>query len=338
MTYQPTVLVVDDTPENIDLVVGLLGGRYRVLVATQGQEAIEVCQRQSPDLILLDVMMPGMNGHEVCRRLKADPRTRAIPVLFVTAMTDPENEETGLELGAVDYLHKPINAAILLQRVRIHLDLHNQQQALERMVRERTRELEATRAEIVMGLGRAAEFRDNETGMHILRMSHASFRLAQAAGFPEHEAELLAMAAQMHDIGKIGIPDHILLKPGRLSPDEWEVMKTHCAIGAEIIGNHNTPLLRQAREIALSHHEKWDGTGYPRGLKGEEIPLSGRIVALADVYDALVSKRPYKEAWSHEAATDYLRAECGRSFDPQLCPFFLEQMPAIREVNSRYQD
>ncbi len=333
-----TVLVVDDLPENIDLLAGVLRDRYRVLAATGGRDAIEVSQRQIPDLILLDVMMPDMDGHEVCRRLKSDPRTRAIPVLFVTAMAEQHDEEAGLALGAVDYLHKPVNAAILLQRVRIHLDLHNQQAALESLVAERTRELEDTRAEIVRGLGRAAEYRDNETGMHLLRMSHAAYRLTQAIGVPEPEARLLAIAAQMHDIGKIGIPDRILLKPGKFEPEEWEVMKSHTEIGAEIIGWHNSPLPRMARDIALTHHERWDGSGYPRGLRGEDIPIAGRIVALADVYDALVSIRPYKRAWSHEEAATYLQDQSGKAFDPQLLETFLGLLTEIRQVNEKYRD
>jgi putative two-component system response regulator len=279
-----------------------------------------------------------MDGYEVCRGLKTDLRTYGIPVIFLTSHTDANHEELGLKLGAVDYLHKPCHPAIAQQRVRIHLNLHNQNLALEEKIRERTSELEATRVEIVRRLGRAGEYRDNETGMHVIRMSKFCHRLALAAGIPPAEAELLQLAAPMHDIGKIGIPDHILLKPGKLDAAEWEVMKTHTTIGAEIIGHHTSDLLFLARTVALTHHEKWDGSGYPNGLAGEEIPIEGRISAISDVFDALTSMRPYKNAWTPVDAVNYIVGESGKAFDPRLVASFVSLQPEFARIRERYSD
>lgn len=335
---QGTILVVDDVPENITVLSGILRDHYRVIFATSGAGALEVVRKQPVDLILLDVMMPEMDGYEVCRRLKDNIATRAIPVVFVTALTDSSDQMRGLELGAVDYLHKPCHAAIVRLRVRLHIEQYNQNLALERRVCERTRELEETRIEIVRRLGRAAEYRDNETGMHVIRMSKTSHLLALAAGVPEAEAGVLLNAAPMHDIGKIGIPDVVLLKPGKLVGEEWEVMKTHARIGAEIIGEHDSELLRMARVVALTHHEKWDGTGYPQALAGEDIPLEGRIVSIADVYDALTSQRPYKRAWSSEEALTYMRSQTGLSFDPHLLNLFFGLVPQVEAIRAQYAD
>lgn len=333
-----TILVVDDIPENLELLVNILQGSYRVLATTNGPDALLTARRHRPDLILLDIMMPDMDGYQVCREIKADPHTRDIPVIFVTALTDARDEQIGLDLGAVDFLHKPTHPTIVRKRVRMHLDARSQALALEAKVRERTRQLEQSRIEVIRRLGRAAEYRDNETGLHVIRMSHSARLLAQAAGLPEAQCELLYLAAPMHDIGKIGIADRILLKPGKLDPQEWETMKTHTLIGAEIIGVQDSPLLSLARIVALCHHEKWDGSGYPNGLAGEEIPLECRIVSIADVYDALTSERPYKRAWTAEDALAYVRDEAGRSFDPMLIPLFLELHPKVREFSARHAD
>ena len=333
-----TILVVDDLPENLDLMANILRDQYRVLIATNGLDALATVRRYTPDLILLDIMMPEMDGYQVCRRLKEDPRSRDIPVIFVSALMEVSNEQTGLDLGAVDFLHKPCHPAIILRRLRIHLDALNQNRTLEAKVQKRTRQLEDSRIELIRRLGRAAEYRDNETGTHVIRMSQTTRLLAQAAGLPDTQRELLFLAAPMHDVGKIGIPDGILLKPGKLDAEEWAVMKTHTLVGAEIIGELDSPLLIMARTVALTHHEKWDGSGYPHGLAGAEIPIEGRIVSIADVYDALTSTRPYKHAWSSEEAIAYLQAETGRSFDPGLVPLFVDLLPQILEIGDRYRD
>ncbi|AZQ11906.1 Cyclic di-GMP phosphodiesterase response regulator RpfG [Shewanella khirikhana] len=329
-----TVLVVDDTPENIDILVGILGQDYKVKVAIDGPKALAVAQSSPPDLILLDVMMPGMSGYEVCRRLKQEPMTSHIPVIFVTAMAEVADETQGFELGAVDYITKPVSAPIVKARVKNHLALYDQKRLLEEQVRERTKELERTRFEIIRRLGRAAEYKDNETGLHVVRMSHYARLLSRQAGLPDPFCEMLYNAAPMHDIGKIGTPDAVLKKPAKLDADEWKIMQQHAEIGAEIIGEHPDPLLQMSRRIALTHHEKWDGSGYPRGLKGEEIPIEGRIVAIADVFDALTSIRPYKKAWTIEDTMALLESEAGKHFDPALVEHFktiLSEVIAIRD-------
>ncbi|MBF0322706.1 MAG: HD domain-containing protein, partial [Magnetococcales bacterium] len=270
----------------------------------------------------LDVMMPVMDGFEVCRRLKSDPGTRNIPVIFVTARNDSSDETHGLDLGAADYVTKPVQPAVVLARVRTHLALYNQNRNLEEKVRERTDQLNKTRLEIIQRLGRAAEFRDNETGLHVIRVSHYARLLGLAAGLSRESGELLFHAAPMHDIGKIGIPDRILLKPASLDPAEWEIMKTHAQLGANIIGDHDSDLLAAAKAIALTHHEKWNGSGYPQGLHGEDIPLYGRIIAIVDTFDALTSVRPYKKAWPLPSAFALVSKEAGLHFDPRLAEIF----------------
>ncbi|MEQ8263914.1 two-component system response regulator [Pseudohaliea sp.] len=335
-----TVLVVDDTPQNIDLLAGLLRPHYQVKVANRGRRALEIVRSPAqPDLILLDIMMPEMDGYAVCRALKADYTTRHIPVIFTTAKNSTEDELLGLEVGAVDYVTKPISPPILLARVRTHLALCNQRRALEEQVRERTAQLQQTRLEIVQRLGRAAEYKDNETGLHVIRMSHYARLLGERAGMGAQEVDLLLHAAPMHDIGKIGIPDQILQKPGRLTPEEWEVMKTHCQIGSDILGQTDgSELLAMARVIALNHHERWDGSGYPHGLAGEDIPRVARMVAIADVFDALTSDRPYKEAWPLERALALLRDQAGSHFDPLLVQHFLDALPEVEEIQRRYAE
>ena len=323
---RPLILAVDDEASNLQLLRQILQDHYRLLFAKDGARALDLARQERPDLILLDVMMPGMSGYEVCAALKANPETAAIPVIFVTALTDTADELEGFEAGAVDYITKPVSPPIVRARVRTHLSL------------VRMEELRATRLEIVQRLGLAAEYKDNETGLHVIRMSHFSRILGIAAGLSEVEADDLLHAAPMHDVGKIGIPDRILQKPGPLEPEEWKVMQSHVTIGAEIIGEHEGGMLELARQIALTHHEKYDGSGYPRGLRGEEIPLAGRIVAIADVFDALTSKRPYKRAWTEEEALTFLREQKGRHFDPALVDLFLEQMDAVRLVQQRWAE
>ena len=334
-----TVLVVDDTPDNIDVMNGILREHYRVKVALNGQKALDAASSNDPpDIILLDIMMPGMNGYEVCEKLKSDARTRAIPVIFVTAMSEIQDEQKGLEMGAVDYITKPVSPPIVLARTRTQLALYDQQRELEAKVRERTVQLNETRLEVVQRLGRAAEYKDNETGLHVIRMSHYSRILAKAAGFPDEEADVILNASPMHDVGKIGIPDAILLKPGKLDDEEWEIMRKHPAMGAGIIGKHEPGMLETARVVALTHHEKWDGSGYPRGLAGEEIPIEGRIVAIADVFDALTTARPYKEAWPVDKALEVLEKDAGSHFDPDLVPLFLNNVSEVLEIRAQYME
>ncbi|MEE1950243.1 two-component system response regulator [Pseudomonas alcaligenes] len=323
---RPQLLVVDDEPANLQVLRHILQEDYRLLFAKDGAKALELAAREKPELILLDVMMPGMTGYQVCAQLKATPATSAIPVIFVTALADVEDEAQGFAVGAVDYITKPVSPAIVKARVRTHLSL------------VRVEELRETRLQIVQRLGLAAEYKDNETGLHVIRMSHYSRVLALAAGFSEAQAEELLNAAPMHDVGKIGIPDAVLRKPGKLDGEEWEVMKQHAQIGADIIGEHPSGLLRMAREIALNHHEKWDGSGYPRGIGGAEIPIEARIIAIADVFDALTSERPYKKAWPVEEAVQLLREQSGRHFDPELVELFLGQLPAILEIRERWAE
>ena len=334
---QRNVLIVDDTPENISLLKAILKENYGIKVALDGEKALEIAASSSIDIILMDVIMPVMDGFETCRRLKKNPRTSRIPVIFVTAMNEITNEETGFACGGVDYIIKPISASIVKARVATHLALYDQNCELERKVLERTAEVAETRLEIIQRLACAAEFRDNETGMHVVRMSRYCHVIAQEYGLSEEDAEVILNAAPLHDVGKIGIPDAILLKPGRLTQEEFAVIQSHCEIGYTIIGTHKSTLLQTAALVALSHHEKWDGTGYPEGLSGEQIPLSGRIVAVADVFDALTSDRPYKKAWSVEDAVDEIKKGSGLHFDPALVESFIRRLPDIIEIMHRYK-
>ncbi|HTF85594.1 MAG TPA: HD domain-containing phosphohydrolase [Cellvibrio sp.] len=324
--FSITILVVDDEATNLNVLRQILKQHYRLLFAKSPEDALELADAERPDLILLDVMMPEMNGYQVCEKLKHNVRTQHIPVIFVSALSDAAEEAQGFAVGGVDYITKPVSGAIVRARVATHLSL------------VRVDELKKTRLEIVQRLGLAAEYKDNETGLHVIRMSHYSHIIARAAGFDETTAEDLLHAAPMHDIGKIGIPDSILQKPGKLTPDEWAVMREHPVIGARIIGVHPAGLLHMAHDIALTHHERWDGSGYPRGLQGEDIPMVGRIVAVADVFDALTTQRPYKKAWPLNEAIAYIREQRGKHFDPQLVELFLEQLPAILEVKERWAE
>jgi putative two-component system response regulator len=335
---RPVVLVVDDAAESIDVARGVLGSEFQIKAAISGAEALNVIERSPPDLVLLDVMMPKMSGYEVCRRLKANPRTAQIPVIFATTLSDANSEAVGLELGAVDYVNKPYVPALLRTRIRTHIALFRQHLTLERLVEERTRELLDTRMEIIRRLGRAAEYRDNETGMHVVRISHICRIIALASGMAECDAELLLQASPMHDIGKLGIPDRILLKPSALDKDEWAIMKQHTTIGAAIIGHHSSRLMVVAREVALHHHERWDGQGYPDGLAQDAIPLEARVVALADVFDALLSIRPYKPAWSVEETVRYFENARGHHFEPRLVDALLHRLDDCLAIRAEFAD
>ncbi|HIJ88180.1 MAG TPA: response regulator [Desulfuromonadales bacterium] len=333
-----TILIVDDTPQNISLLNAALKDDYTIKVATRGAQAIDICRSMPIDIVLLDVMMPEMDGFETCRRLKENPKTRSISVIFVTAKVETEDESLGFELGAVDYITKPIRSVIVRSRVKTQLALYDQNHALELLVQERTRELNESRLEIMHRLGSAGEYRDNETGFHVARVCHYSRIIGLATGLPESEAELLFNAAALHDTGKIGIPDSILFKPGALDEKEWKIIKTHCEIGHKIIGTHQHSILKSAASIALTHHERWDGSGYPRGTKKNAIPLFGRIVGVADVFDALTSVRPYKRAWSVTETVDEIVRCSGQHFDPQVVDALLLKIPEMTAIQQQYAD
>jgi len=356
---KPVVLVVDDTPENLALMSALLRDEYVVRVANSGERALRLAQDKPPDLILLDVMMPGMDGYEVLRQLQAAPSTRGIPVVFLTARGDVEDEKRGLELGAVDYIAKPISPPIVMARVRSHLALkasadflRDKAAYLESEVERRTREVVAIQDVTIMAMASLAETRDSDTGNHIRRTQHYVRALALALrGHPrfagqldEHAIDLLFRSAPLHDIGKVGIPDRILLKPGRLTPEEFAIMKRHAALGHAAIDQAERALgtdvgfLRMAKEIALSHHECWDGSGYPAGLRGDAIPVSARLMALADVYDALISRRVYKEGMPHARAAGIIREGRGGQFDPDVVDAFCALEEEFQSIARRYAD
>ena len=323
---KPTLLLVDDEPVNLRVLNTILAKDYQLIFAKSGEEALRLAGQKQPDLILSDVMMPQMTGFELCIALKSNPDTAAIPVIFVTALEEEHDEARGFEVGGVDYITKPVSAPVVKARVATHLSL------------VKAEELKHTRLEVVQRLGRAAEYKDNETGMHVLRMSHYSKVLARAYGFSAEQAETLLHAAPMHDIGKIGIPDNILLKPGKLTDEEFAVMKTHPQIGAEILADGDSELLRIAKSVALTHHEKWDGTGYPQGLSKEAIPVEGRIVAVADVFDALTSKRPYKEAWSVDKTLAFMQEQKGIHFEPRLIDLLIDNLDEILTIKAYWKD
>ena len=360
LNSKPTILVVDDTPDNIDLLRAVLEDDYRTKIAVNGERALKIAAgADQPDLILLDIMMPGMSGYDVCRALKADPATANIPVIFVTAMSEVADEQLGLALGAVDYITKPISAPLVLARIKTQLGmkrmqdfLRDQNHYLESEVERRVREVAALQDVTIHAMASLAETRDSETGNHIRRTSHYLKALAeQVRHLPrfrdfltDKTIELLFKTAPLHDIGKVGIPDHILLKPGRFEPHEMAIMKTHTTLGRDAILAAERELgievdfLKYAKEIAYSHHEKWDGTGYPQGLAGEQIPISARLMALADVYDALISCRIYKDGMRHEDAVKIIAEGRGTHFDADIVDAFLRIQHEFQAISSRYAD
>lgn len=355
-----TILLVDDTPDNLTLMSDLLKGQYKIKVANSGERALRIVQSGSlPDLILLDIMMPGMSGYEVCSALKADPHTRDIPIIFLTAKAEVAAEQMGLELGAVDYLTKPISPPIVLARVKNHLllkasadFLRNKSEFLEQEVGRRTLEVMAIQDVTILAMASMAETRDQETGNHIRRTQFYVKVLAQklqahprfAATLSDEYIDMLFKSAPLHDIGKVGIPDRILLKPGRFEPHEFEIMKTHTTLGRDAIEHAErslgtpVPFLAMAKEIAYSHQEKWDGSGYPQGVAGELIPLSARLMAVADVYDALISRRVYKEGMPHDKAVQIMIDGRGKHFDPDMIDAFLELQDEFRAIALRFHD
>lgn len=357
---RPIILVVDDTPDNLTLMSALLKDSYKIKVANTGEKALKYLQDGiHPDLILLDIMMAGLSGYDVIRKLKSNPETRDIPVIFLTAMSAPEDEKKGLELGAVDYITKPISPAIVLARVKTQLQvkavadfLHDKTLFLETEVAKRTRDISAIQDVTILAMASLAETRDLETGNHIRRTQHYVKALAEKLkthprfGYFLSEAmiDTLFKSAPLHDIGKVGIPDRILLKPGKLTPDEFEIMKTHTTLGRDAIEHSEKQLgmevefLRIAKEIAYYHQEKFDGSGYPTGISGETIPISARLMALADVYDALISRRVYKEPMPHEMAVKIIIEGRGTHFDPDIVDAFLELQEEFQAIAAHFMD
>lgn len=333
---KPSILVVDDFPNNIDVIKSILHQDYRILAATSGELALKILSKQQVDLILLDVMMPKMDGYEVCRRLKSRQDTCDIPVIFVTALNDTENEEKGFETGAVDFISKPVVPAIVKARVRTHITLADQQSACARLVQQRTKELEESRFSAISMLGAAGHYNDSDTGVHIWRMADYAAALARVAQWTVEKVDLLRLAAPMHDMGKIGIDDRILKAPRLLTQEEMEIMKGHARIGHSILSQSESPVFQLAAEVALYHHEKWNGDGYPQNLCGEDIPQSARIVAMADVFDALTMERPYKKAWSVEEAFAMIKREAGEHFDPGLVDLFVGIENEVLEIKQRW--
>ena len=359
LTERPTVLVVDDTPANLSLLSGLLRDHYRIKVANSGARALILAAEAPPDLVLLDIMMPEMDGYEVCRRLKAAEATCRVPVIFLTAKTETQDEELGFSVGAVDFIHKPISPPIVAARVRTHLEikswqdfLHNQNAWLQQEVERRLSDINHLQDASIYVMVSLAEFRDECTGYHI-RRTQAYVRLLaqQLAGLPKfaeqlstQRIELISKSAPLHDIGKIAIPDHILLKPGKLDEEEFAVMKTHARRGYEMLrqaGEHMGDygeFLALAMGIAGSHHEKWDGSGYPDGLAGEAIPLAARIMAVADVFDALLTSRPYKVAMARDRAVGIILQGRGTHFDPDVVDAFMEIQDEFVQIAEQWAD
>lgn len=341
------IFLIDDEPANLKLLDKMLGSQgyqQRVLIQDPRQ-VLTHYQQQRPDLILLDINMPHLDGYQVMLQLTALQDPLLPPIVILTAQQSKDCLSRALDAGARDFVSKPFDRNELLMRVRnlldaqfAHLLLHNQKAALEQLVQQRTAELHSTRLQVVQRLGMAAEYRDEETGNHILRMSHICALLAAKIGWDAAQCDLILHASPMHDIGKIGIPDAILLKPGKFEPEEWEIMKTHAAIGGRLLQGDDSALMLMAREIALSHHEKWDGSGYPNGLNGEAIPMAGRIAALADVFDALTSVRPYKKAWPVEDAVAFITENSAKHFDPLLVEAFLAELPRIVAIRQQFSE
>jgi putative two-component system response regulator len=348
------ILAVDDNPANVQLLEMMLKqeGYENVTSVTDSRKVKSLFQKWRYDLILLDIRMPHLDGFQVMEQLSEIIHGDYMPVLVLTAQTDMETKLRALKLGANDFCIKPFDRAEVLNRISNMLEvryLYNlqkrQSEILDATVRERTIELEKrnqelhdTRLEIIHRLGRAGEYRDNETGMHVIRMSKNCQLIAQAAGLGEDLARRLLDASPMHDVGKIGIPDGILLKPGKLDGAEWEIMKSHAEIGADIVGKSKVAMMVMARSVALTHHEKWDGSGYPKGLKGSDIPIEGRIAAVADVFDALTSERPYKHAWPVAEAAAFINENAGSHFDREVVRVFNEKLPEILKIRDDYSD
>jgi len=318
------ILCVDDEPYNLGILRMALKDQYALVFARSGEETLCAVEKHRPALILLDVQMPEMDGYEVCRRLKSDAATEHIPIIFITGMNHEIDEKAGFDVGAVDYITKPVSVPIVQARVKTHLSL------------VKTETLEKSYRDAVHMLGKAGHYNDTDTGVHIWRMAAYSRLLAETIGWDTDRCKLLELAAPMHDTGKIGIPDSVLKKPGKLDANEWVVMKTHTQIGYGILKQSSAPVFQLAAEIALNHHEKWDGSGYPNGLSGKQIPESTRIVALADVFDALSMKRSYKDVWPLDRILGYFQDNAGSHFDAELVQVFLSRLPEVLKIRDEW--
>lgn len=344
------ILIIDDNQSNVDLLKDILAteGFTSLLCLTDSRDAQNMYLAYDPELVLLDINMPHFDGYQILSQFKEVEKESYVPVLVLTALQDNKTRIKALKAGAQDFLTKPFNKLEVITRIRnlltvrvLHNHVRDQNIILEKKVQERTIEIQETRLEIILRLGRAAEFKDNDTGAHIVRISKMSSLLGRLAGMTEEHAELLLHTSPMHDIGKIAIPDSILLKPGKLNTEEWKIMKSHTVVGADLLSGHNSDLMKSAQTIALTHHEKWDGSGYPRGKKGKEIPFEGRIVGIVDVFDALSSKRPYKDPYPIDKILSIIKEERGRHFDPDLTDLFIKNIDdfiAIKDAFSAEKD
>lgn len=358
------ILVVDDNPTNLDVLVETLQVEYQLSVAKSGKKALEFVQKYRPHLILLDIMMPEMDGFQVCEILKSREITRSIPIIFITALQKTENITKAFEMGAVDYITKPFNPTEVNARIKNHIKLIEYRDQLEAKVKTRTRQLEAANNQllilqkiIIQKLGKAGEYKDNETGQHVLRVSMYAGLIAQALGLPQDQVDMIKMCAPMHDVGKIGIPDNVLLKRGPLDADEWKIMKSHCQIGKDLLtpkpecsprDSENEPtdsdeiseslLMKTSRNIAAYHHERWDGEGYPNGIRNGDIPIEARIVSAADIYDAVSSKRPYKEAFPEDKCRQAIHESSGRNLEPDVVDAFFSVIDRVREIKEEMRD
>ncbi len=341
------ILIIDDEPANVTLVERMLkkNGFHNLRSTTDSREAVAIYKECAPDLVLLDLAMPYIDGFQIMEELNKIAGNSYVPVLVLTAQSDPRTRLRALSSGAKDFLAKPLDLLEAVMRISnmltirlMHNQLRDRNKILEEKVKERASEIHDTCQEVILRLGRAAEYRDNETSMHIIRMSRFCERLGREAGMNESECRLLLDASPMHDIGKIAIPDRILLKPGKLDAEEWEIMKMHATIGASMLGGSDHELLQLAETIAFTHHEKWDGSGYPRGLQGVKIPFVGQIVAICDVFDALTNERPYKKAWPMEEAVQYVQDQSDKHFNPHLVELFTGILPDLLKIKEQYSD
>ncbi len=333
-----SILVVDDEPANVHMLERVIRrvGYSNVRCTTDPHRVLSMFQDEVPDVILLDLHMPGMSGLEVMRQLRDIAGPLAPLVLVLTGDTTPEAKARALTGGAKDFLFKPFDLSEVALRVHnlvdlriLHRQLHNHNQRLEQRVRERTSELEQARHDMIERLGMAAEYRDDETGQHTRRVGQCAAQLAAALGLASAEIEVVARAAPLHDVGKIAVPDLILLKKGPLTPEEQAVMRSHTTIGGQLLAGSDSELLKTARAVALTHHEHWDGGGYPNRIAGDEIPLAGRIVAIADVYDALMHDRPYRPRFEPHRVIDFMQQQRGRQFDPAVLDAFLSEVLSV---------